>query len=370
VPSKKTKPAPSGAGSSSTVSKASQLASRLRKTSSKANVHVLAESGTFVTRPKFLSTQHVWLDHVLGGGIPAGRLTELYSKQEGEGKSSLAAHIMAEMIRRDGLVVLIDSERGFTEERLQTFGIDLDKVVYIEPRYVEEVFDTITEILEEVESEGISDRTLIVWDSVAATPSKTQFEAEYDERTMAAQARALSAGLGKIMETLSKHECYILALNQTRQNIKVIFGDNTQTVGGKGLKFYASTRIELSKSGGNIKNGDEILGFGIKALAVKNRMARPYNPAFMNFFFEKGVDTFKGLFDFLEVIDIVHKKGAWYTIDGYTKPDGSLKSFQQKEFAAVLADLDSKSEEKIVKALLDKRVTLPAIQRFFPNATE
>ncbi len=285
--------------------------------------------------------------------------------------SSIAGHLMAEMQRKGGNVILIDAEQGFTMQRLQQLGVDPATVIYVEPDHIESVFDVITSVFEVIEDEedtALADHTLIVWDSVAATPSKQQFEADYDQQTMGAQARALSSGLQKLIKTLKRHEVYFVLLNQIRHKIGAMFGEQTQTSGGKAVKFYASTRLELSKPPNPwLKVDNDVVGFKITAKTIKSRIVRPFQTTTLYLHFERGVDAWKGLFDLCEEAGIIKKKGAYVTITGYAKEDGTLKSFRQKDFQKIVTELGSDTQQLISDHLVSIGVTPDAIRRFFPN---
>lgn len=360
---KKTVQDQSSSSPSSDFSFADALSKRLKEKKSDAHVYRIEdESGSVITRPKFLSTQILSLDRVLGGGIPAGRVVELYSKSEGEGKSSVASHIMAEMTRQGGYVLLIDSERGFTEDRLKTFGVDLNRVIMVEPRYIEEVFDIITETIETAINEKAAERLLVVWDSVASTPSKIEFEAEYDEVKIATQARSLSRGLPRLLDTLSKVECFVVFINQTRTNIGQMFGDNLTTVGGKALKFYSSVRLELSKGAGSkINVNNEQVGINVSAQCVKNRIAKPFNKTAFPLHFEKGVDLWKDFFDLLVSLKILDQRGAWYA---FASVSGEEIKFQQKAFKETMKGLSVEDQEALADTLEKEKIGREPLKKF------
>lgn len=342
--------APEGAASSlSSSSKAAEAIVKVMK-SNKNNslVFTMSEDGTVVTRPKFLSTQHILLDEILGGGIPAGRITEIFSKNEGEGKSSLAAHLMKEMVDQGGLVVLIDSEHGFTEERLRDFGIPLNSVVYVDAPHIEAAFEAIDQTLQEVKDSGVASKCLIVWDSIAGSISKARFEGEFGQGAIGDHARAISAGLPKLAHFLTRVETYLVILNQTRNKIDTFGGGKKESTGGKGLKFYASTRIELSRgAGGYLKQGDSVVGFRVVVKTLKNRIVRPFQVVDMYFHFDRGFDLLKGVFDFLVDRGFIQKLGAWCEMKGVEK------KFQQKDFTEVLKSLDVDIVDEI-KEQMDK----------------
>jgi len=334
-----------------------------------AHTTVLSDDNSPVLRPKFLSTQLYTVDRMLGGGIPAGRLTELYSRTEGVGKSTLSAHLMAEMQRIGGVVVLMDTERGFTVERLKELGVDPDKIVFVEPDYIEQACETISQVMQyQDETDGTGGKILVIWDSVTATSSKAEFEANYGDLQVASAARAWSSSLRKLKDELAHHECYVVLLNQTRENIGAMWGDKRITTGGHGIKFYASCRLKMDvKANAKLKEGTELVGKKITMWTEKNRMAAPYQETTASLFYKHGFDILRSLFDLLVELEVVVRKGAWYSIAGFNKPDGTPRSFQTKEFKEVLEEVrkDKKLSGVIIDKLKSVHITDAAISRYF-----
>ena len=341
----------------------------------KSNSHVsmLSEEGNYVLKPKFLSTQLYTVDRMLGGGVPAGRLTELYSRTEGCGKSTLAAHLMAEMQRQGGTVVLMDTERGFTTQRLRDLGVDPDNVIFVEPNYIEEACETISEVLQYLdENPGGAGKVLVIWDSVTATSSKAEYEANYGDLQMASAARAWSSSLRKLKDELAHHDCYVVLLNQTRENIGAMWGDKRITTGGHGIKFYSSCRLKMDvKANAKIKEGTTLLGKKITMWTEKNRLASPYQETTASLYYKHGFDIMRSFLDLLIELKVVERKGAWYAIEGFNKSDGTPRSFQTKEFKEVLEEIkkDEDLVDRLVTELKKANITLAAIQRYFPDAT-
>ena len=322
----------------------------------------LSKKSTVITSPKFLSTQHIGLDALLGGGIPAGRFVEIFSHNEGSGKTSLAMHILAECQRTGGIAVLIDMEKGVTTERLETLGVDTSKLLYFYPKYLEKVYEIIEALLKHTKKMGIAQRTVIVLDSIAATPTKAQFEAGYnDPMQVATLARSLSFHLPKFADTIMEIETYFIAINQSRSKIGVLYGSKHTTSGGKAMKFQASIRLKLDVKT-KIKNAKGVVdGIVVRASTEKNKIAAPFRSTEINILFDRGIDTQRSLFDFLVGEGVIDQGGAWNSMPGCEK------KFQYKDFVSVLSALTAEGVDIVCSALEAKNITTAAIQRFFPE---
>lgn len=321
----------------------------------------MTDAGSVVTIPKFLSTGLPIIDSMLGGGIPAGRITELFSKGEGQGKSSLAASLMYEMQRQGGTVVLMDTEHGFTEDRLRVFGVDPSNVIFVEPKHIENACQVISDILKYLkQKEEVQSNVLIIWDSVTATPSKSEYEADYGDLQVASAARAWSVNIKKLKDEIARSECYVVMVNQTRTNIGQMFGEKQQTTGGMAIKYYSGCRLVLYRDQASwLKKAEERIGFKVTMMTEKSRVAAPFKKAVAYLLFDTGFEKERALFDLLLAIGVITQNGAWYSIDGVAK------SFQQKEFMDVIKNLDQAVRDKLVAELQKARVTDEAIAVWF-----
>lgn len=354
---------PKGAGNPAPASSITlDIVKHLQGTSD-AHVERMTDTGSVVTIPKFLPTGLPVIDSMLGGGVPAGRITELFSKGEGQGKSSLAASLMTEMQRQGGTVVLMDTEHGFTEERLRMFGVDPANVIFVEPNHIESACQIISDTLKYLkQQEEVEGKVLIVWDSVTATPSKSEYEADYGQIQVASAARAWSVNIKKLKDEIAKSECYVVMVNQTRTNIGQMFGEKQITTGGMAIKYYAGCRLVLYREQASwLKQGNERIGFKTTMMMEKSRIAAPYHKAVAYLLFDKGFDRQKALFDLLLSLEIITQKGGWYEMVGVAK------SFQQSKFAAALEELalDKKAVENVKEQLRKARLTDEAISSFF-----
>jgi len=326
-----------------------------------SHVSIMTDDDSVVTVPKFLPTGLPNIDLMMGGGIPAGRITELFSKGEGLGKSSLAARLMAEMQSRGGTVLLMDTEHGFTKKRLEEFGVDPTKVVWVKPPHIEagcQIIDKLLKHLKENPERG--DKVLVIWDSIAASPSKSEYEADYGDIQVASAARAWSVSIKKLKDAVAKSECYVVFINQTRTNIGVMFGEKQQSTGGIGIKYYAGCRLVLYRGKGAwLKSGTERKGFLVTMEMEKSRLAAPFQKAVVPLIFETGWDHWKSLFDLLLKLEWVTQSGAYYKLRGVDK------SFQQKGFPKAFKSLDKPAREELITDLETHFIDRATIEVFF-----
>lgn len=343
------------------ASSVSGMMDHLRKTA-KAHVTTMSESGSLITNPKFLSTGLPTVDHMLGGGIAAGRITELFSKGEGMGKSSLAASLMAEMLRQGGIVLLMDTEQGFTNDRLRTFGVDPDKVLRVEPDHIEHACKTIQQAVTYMEDHPEhGDKLLIVWDSFTGTPSQQEFEADFGEIQVASSARALSQNIKKLKDIIAKSEVYVLGITQTRQNIGGgPFAEKHEAAGGMGVKYYAAARLVMYKDRANkLKDGAQEVGFKVTMHTEKCRTAAPKKKAVAHLYYEYGYDRWQSLFDLMLELGLITQNGGYYNLEGHDK------SFRRDDFVEVIKKLDEDNIDVIIKELTGKGKLTPAIITYF-----
>jgi recombination protein RecA len=275
--------------------------------------------------PYWIPTGLLGLDYVLGGGIAGGRVYEIFSNSPSEGKSAVCALIAAATQRAGGVALLIDTESGTLVERLETLGVDTKDLIISQPDCLEQVFDVMHTFIEEIRAQGFTGPVVIVFDSVAATPTKSQNEAAYDKDLYAPQARVLSSGLRKLMPVLRDNGAVLVAANQVRENIGISFGDSKSTVGGLGLKFFAHVRIALARLSNNKLSSGEITGIEIQALAKKNKLTRPFKKTVFTLNFKDGFDFIGSEFNFaVEKGEIVENKQGYY----------SFKDNMEKKFRA------------------------------------
>ena len=243
------------------------------------------------------------LDVALGGGYAVGKIIEIYA-ESGCGKTGLALEAIASVQGIGGTCAIIDSEHALNTEYCEQIGVSVDDLYISQPSYGEQAIETIRALIDTGEID------LIVVDSVAAMIPRAELEGESGEVKMGLQARMMSQGMKLISGPASDAGCTILFVNQLRSTI-AMYGPSLTTTGGKALKFYASQRLEI-KSKGQIKEGDDIIGFKQHIKVVKNKIAPPFKIVENEIVYGVGVDKFTGMVELLVFEGIITKKGAFY----------------------------------------------------------
>lgn len=262
----------------------------------------------------WISTGSVVLDKILGHGLPVGRIVELYGDSS-TGKTLIAeqAVAMAQQTYPDSVILYIDTERAISVEMMEMVGIDMStkQVIYADPDTIEEVFMLMETLLENKDPNQLC---FIVWDSIAATTVLAEKAAEYGKATMGTHARMMSQGLRKFNRLISKHRACALFLNQTRQKIGVMYGDDTATFGGTALEFYASIRIYL-KRGKKITETDKstktVVGIMTTAQVTKNKVSVPFKEALLPIYFNTGIDDAEALLYYMKRMNMIRTSGSW-----------------------------------------------------------
>jgi recombination protein RecA len=257
-----------------------------------------------------IPTGSVALDVALGiGGVPRGRIIEIYGP-ESSGKSTLATHIVANAQKAGGIAAYIDAEHAMDPGYAAKIGVNIDELMISQPSSGEEALN-IAEML--ARSNAVD---VIVIDSVAALVPKNELEGEIGDQFMGLQARMMSQALRKLTSTLSKSNTCAIFINQLREKIGVMFGNPETTTGGKALKFYASIRLDIRRTG-SIKGADnQDIGNRVKVKVVKNKMAPPFKEALFQIMYGKGTNQLGELVDLAVQQELVQKAGAWYSYQG------------------------------------------------------
>ncbi len=264
------------------------------------------------------------LDDKLGGGWPCGRVVEVYGP-ESNGKTTVALHALAEVQKLGGIGIFLDTEHALDKRRAAAIGVDLKRLIYAQPGTMEQLFDYVEKTVEIIARKAPDKPIVIVWDSVAATPTESEVEGDYGDSTMGIHARIMSQAFRKLTKTISKYKVLFLCINQIRDKIGVTFGEKSNTFGGRALKFYASIRLEVRKTE-NYKEGDDLKGITCQATVKKNKVAPPFGVAKFNILFRDeygGIDPFSSVLDAGFEIGMFGKSKGWFEIQGknYRKAD-------------------------------------------------
>ena len=252
-----------------------------------------------------ISTGSLSLDLALGGGIPEGRIIEIYGP-ESSGKTTLALHAVAEVQKNGGVAAFVDAEHALDPEYAARIGVDLDTLLISQPDTGEQALE-ITETL--VRSSAVD---IIIVDSVAALVPRAEIEGDMGDAHVGLQARLMSQALRKLTGVISKSKTTVVFLNQLRIKIGVMFGNPETTAGGQALKYYASVRLDIRGSE-QIKDGDVSIGKHVKVKVVKNKVAAPFKVAEFDIMFNEGISTAGDLIDLAVKYGLVIKSGAWYS---------------------------------------------------------
>ncbi|MEI6741797.1 MAG: recombinase RecA [bacterium] len=285
-----------------------------------------------------IPTGSLSLDIALGGGLPQGRIIEIYGP-ESSGKTTLALHAVAEVQKRGGLAAFIDAEHAVDPEYAAKIGVKLDDLLISQPDTGEQALE-ICETL--VRSSAVD---IVVIDSVAALVPRAEIEGDMGDSHMGLQARLMSQALRKLTGVIAKSNTTVIFINQLRMKIGVMFGNPETTSGGQALKFYASVRLDIRRSEA-LKDGDNIIGNHVKVKVVKNKVAAPFKVAEFDIMYNEGISTAGDMIDLAVKENLVVKSGAWYSYNDEKIGQGreAAKQFL-KDHPKVMQDLD-----KIIRA--------------------
>jgi recombination protein RecA len=266
-----------------------------------------------------ISTGSLGLDIALGiGGLPKGRIVEIYGP-ESSGKTTLALHCIAEAQKSGGVCAFVDAEHALDPIYAQKLGVDLDDLLVSQPDTGEQALE-ITDTL--VRSAAID---VLVVDSVAALTPRAEIEGEMGDSLPGLQARLMSQALRKLTASINKSKTLVIFINQIRQKIGVVYGNPETTTGGNALKFYASVRLDIRRTG-SIKERDEVIGSETKVKVVKNKVAPPFKQVNFDIIYGEGVSKMGELIELGVKAGVIEKSGAWYAY-------GNAKIGQGKEAA-------------------------------------
>jgi recombination protein RecA len=318
---------------------------RLDKTYGKGTVMRLGEQQ--VVPIETISTGSLGLDIALGiGGVPKGRIVEIYGP-ESSGKTTLAIHMIAECQKKGGIAAIVDAEHAFDRFYAEALGVDVDNLLISQPDNGEQAL----EIVENLIRSGAVD--IVVIDSVAALTPRAEIEGEMGESKMGLQARLMSQALRKLTASIGRTNCCCVFINQLREKIGVMFGNPETTTGGNALKFYASIRMDIRKSGSAIKDKDGTLTANhVKVKVVKNKLAPPFRTAEFDIVFGTGISKSGEIVDIGVEMDVIQKSGAWYAYKG-------AKIAQGREGAKLFVEDNPEAAAEMEAEILAKLATAP-----------
>ena len=297
-----------------------------------------------------ISTGSLGLDIALGvGGLPKGRVIEVYGP-ESSGKTTLALHVLAEAQKAGGTVAFVDAEHALDPVYARKLGVDIDELIVSQPDTGEQALE-ITDTL--VRSNAID---VLVVDSVAALVPRAEIEGEMGDSHVGLQARLMSQSLRKLTGSINRSKCMVIFINQLRMKIGVMYGNPETTTGGNALKFYASVRLDIRRTG-QIKDRDEIIGNSTRVKVVKNKVAPPFKQVEFDIMYGEGISKIGEILDLGVKAGIVEKSGSWFSYDSTRIGQGreNAKTFLKENpeicdrlEAAIRGKTDDVAEEMMV----------------------
>ena len=275
------------------------------------------------------------LDMALGGGIPKGRIIEIYGP-ESSGKTTMTLHAVAEIQKEGGVAAFVDAEHALDPAYAKRLGVDVEKLLVSQPDSGEQALEIVETL---VRSNAVD---LVVVDSVAALVPQAEIEGDMGDSHMGLQARLMSQALRKLTGIINRSKCTVIFINQLRMKIGVMFGNPETTTGGNALKFYASVRMDIRRIG-QIKVGEEITGNRVRVKVVKNKIAPPFRQAEFDIMYNQGISSEGDVLDLATEKGFVEKAGAWFSYNGENIAQGreAAKDYL-KENPKVLKELDKK----------------------------
>ncbi len=294
-----------------------------------------------------VSTGSLGLDIALGiGGLPRGRVIEIYGP-ESSGKTTLTLQVIAEMQKVGGTCAFIDAEHALDPQYAQKLGVNLNELLISQPDTGEQALEIVDAL---VRSASVD---LVVIDSVAALTPKAEIEGEMGDSLPGLQARLMSQALRKLTGSIKRTNTMVIFINQIRMKIGVMFGNPETTTGGNALKFYASVRLDIRRTG-SIKKGEEVIGSETKVKVVKNKVAPPFKVAQFDILYGEGISREGEIIDMGAEADIVQKSGAWYAYNGEKIGQGKDNSRDYlREHKAIAIEIENKVREKFGVKPLD-----------------
>jgi len=300
-----------------------------------------------------ISTGSLGLDVALGiGGLPKGRIVEIYGP-ESSGKTTLTLQVISECQKKGGTAAFIDAEHALDPAYAEKLGVKVDDLLVSQPDTGEQAL----EIADMLVRSGAVD--IVVVDSVAALTPRAEIEGEMGDSHMGLQARLMSQALRKLTGNIKRSNTLVIFINQIRMKIGVMFGNPETTTGGNALKFYASVRLDIRRTGA-IKKGDEVIGSETRVKVVKNKVAPPFREANFDILYGEGISREGEIIELGSQLNIIDKSGAWYSYKGERIGQGkdNVRAFL-KENPKMSQEIESKIREEMMQKVSLKPATEP-----------
>ena len=296
-----------------------------------------------------ISTGSLGLDIALGiGGLPRGRVVEVYGP-ESSGKTTLALHVIAEAQKNGGTAAFVDAEHALDPVYARKLGVDVDELIVSQPDTGEQALEIVDTL---VRSNAVD---VLVVDSVAALVPRAEIEGEMGDSHVGLQARLMSQSLRKLTGSISKSKCLVIFINQLRMKIGVMYGNPETTTGGNALKFYASVRLDIRRTG-QIKDRDDIVGNTTRVKVVKNKVAPPFKQVEFDIMYGEGISKVGEILDLGVKAGLVEKSGAWFSYDsiriGQGRENSKTYLRENPEVAERLERAIRGKTDKVAEALM------------------
>ncbi|WP_448572340.1 recombinase RecA [Trichothermofontia sp.] len=315
-----------------------QVLTQIERTFGKGSIMRLGDAARM--KVETIPTGALTLDIALGGGLPKGRVVEIYGP-ESSGKTTLALHAIAEVQKAGGIAAFVDAEHALDPTYSAALGVDIENLLVSQPDTGEMALEVVDQL---VRSTAVD---IVVVDSVAALVPRSEIEGEIGETQVGSQARLMSHALRKITGNIGKSGCTVIFLNQLRQKIGVTYGSPETTTGGQALKFYASVRLDIRRIQ-TLKKGTEEFGIRAKVKVAKNKVAPPFRLAEFDIIFGKGISSVGCLVDLAEETGVIVRKGAWYSYNGDNIGQGRDNTIQYLESNPTIAQtIEQQVKEKL-----------------------
>ncbi|MBE9211644.1 recombinase RecA [Plectonema cf. radiosum LEGE 06105] len=312
--------------------------SQIERTFGKGTIMRLGDATQM--RVETISSGALTLDLALGGGLPKGRVVEIYGP-ESSGKTTVALHAVAEVQKQGGIAAYVDAEHALDPTYAAALGVDIENLLISQPDTGEAALEIVDQL---VRSAAVD---IVVIDSVAALVPRAEIEGDMGDAHVGLQARLMSQALRKITGNIGKSGCTVMFINQLRMKIGVSYGNPETTTGGNALKYYSSVRLDIRRIQ-TLKKGTEEFGIRVKVKVAKNKVAPPFRIAEFDVIFGKGISTLGCIVDLAEETGVINRKGAWYSYNGDNISQGrdnAIKFLEEKP--EMLEEIRLKVREKL-----------------------